>query len=459
MRLAWKSFYSLGFILLLIFTGCGERELPVDELVQQAEGLLDAGQIENALLILERCQERAPERVDVLEALAFAYAASGDPMLASMNFLKIAELVPEQPEYLLYAAESQIEAGDLKGAVARYAAYLEANPGDRAVWVTLADLQYSQGRLNEALEALLAAENLEPRPQQQIAIGEWYLRSRNLAQAQVWFARALDGGAEFRDEALLGLLETSIRAKRFADGEKLLTQLEAEYPGRLEQSDLDDIQDQLGEWRRRQEAAREALAVLETPRTGIVLPEDADAPVNPPEEPVAEEAVAVVPAPPPPEPEVAPVRDEPLSLARSAFAEGNMEEAIRHFKRSLVLDDSQSAVWAELSEAYLRAGNDRWAQATASEAVRRDPANPKLVLQFLRAGQRTMDSERLIREMEAAYRNFPSQPEIILVLARAYRDQNNLRNARLLFRRFLQVVPADYPGRPMVEEELRSLGG
>jgi cytochrome c-type biogenesis protein CcmH/NrfG len=81
-----------------------------------------------------------------------------------------------------------------------------------------------------------------------------------------------------------------------------------------------------------------------------------------------------------------------------------------------------------------------------------------MVLQFIRAAQRTMDSERLLREMEQAYRTFPNQPEIILVLARAYRDAGNLRNASLLYRKFLEVVPADYPARMDVESELRNLG-
>jgi Flp pilus assembly protein TadD len=123
MRIAWKPIISLGFILFLILTGCGERQPPVDELVVQAEELLDGGQIENAILILEKCQERAPERVDVLEALAFAYAAQGDLMLASMTFLQISELVPQRPEYRLYAAETLLNAGDAKGAVAQYAAF------------------------------------------------------------------------------------------------------------------------------------------------------------------------------------------------------------------------------------------------------------------------------------------------------------------------------------------------
>ena len=63
---------------------------------------------------------------------------------------------------------------------------------DRAIWVTLAELQAESGRLGEALSAYLAAEQVEPRPVQQVAIGQLYLRSQNLAQAQAWFANALD---------------------------------------------------------------------------------------------------------------------------------------------------------------------------------------------------------------------------------------------------------------------------
>lgn len=472
----------------------------------QAEELLDAGQIENAILILEKSQERAPERVDVLEALAFAYAAKGDPMLASMTFLRISELVPQRPEYRLYAAETLLNAGDPKGAVAQYTSYLEVRPEDRPVWVTLADLYISQGRLNEALDALLAAEQIEARSQQRIAIGELYLRTGNLAQAQAWFARSLEGDSDYRDEALLGLLETAIRSKRFADGEALLAQLDGEYPGRVEQSDLENVRDQLQEWRRRQDAAREAVAALEAQRPEIVLNEEmpsSDQPSReqsageePNEEPATvptarqpavipesavTEAVAAPPVQPggaePSEPEPAPgetgrvatesyagaipadsAAADHLSLARARRNEGSLDQAIRHYKKALILNDNQPKVWAELSESYLRAGNDRWAQATASEAMRRDPENPKMVLQFIRAAQRTMESQRLLQEMERAYRNFPNQPEIILVLARAYRDNDNFRNARLLYQKFIEVVPADYPALAEVEAELRSLG-
>lgn len=495
MRIAWKPLYLSGFILFLIFPGCGEKELPLEEQVLQAETLLDAGQIESAVRILEHCRERAPERVDILESLAFAYSASGDPILASFTFTEIAEIVPGRSEYLLYAAESLLEAGDRKGAVSQYERYLERRPEDRAVWVALADLHIEQGRLNKALEALLEAEKTESQPRQQLSIGDLYLRKDNLAQAQSWFGRALEGGAEVRDEALLGLLETAVRARRFADAEALVERLDAEYPGRLEQSPLESVRDQLVAWRERREAAREAVAALddrnlrlpqlspgEPASEGVALDEavpgdEREVAERPPEAggPERQSADAVVAEP------LGEARDgvamesareaesresaartaagSPLAEGRAAREAGNLQEAIRQLKRALVLDDTQSGVWAELSELYLEVGNDRWAQATASEAMRRDPDNPKRVLQFLRAAQRTMDSQRLIREMEAAYRKFPRQPELVRVLARAYADEGNFRNARLLFREFLNLVPEGHPSRPAVESELSRLGG
>jgi tetratricopeptide (TPR) repeat protein len=191
-----------------------------------------------------------------------------------------------------------------------------------------------------------------------------------------------------------------------------------------------------------------------------------EAAVSPPQ-PVVSEPVPAAPAPrPEPEPVTVPPSPSPgdeadpgtyLALARQAEADGNLDEAIRLVKRSLVMDDDQAAVWAELSELYLKSQNFRWAQATASEAVRRDPENPKTHLQFIRAAQRTMDGDRIIREMEAAYRQFPDQPEIILVLARGYADAGNTRNARLLYNRFLERVPIDYPTRPAAEAELSLL--
>ncbi|MEX0322142.1 MAG: tetratricopeptide repeat protein [Puniceicoccaceae bacterium] len=458
--------------------------MPVDELLVQAESLLDEGQIDSAVLILEKCQEREPSRVDILEPLASAYSAQNDPYMAAITYKMIADLVPEQAEYLLFSANSLIEAQDMSAAVARYQEFLALRPEDRAVWVGLAEMLSGVGRMGEALEAYLAAEEIESRPQQQVAIGELFLRSQNLAQAQVWFARAVEGGAEIRDDALLGLLETAIRSRQFSEAEALLLQIDAEYPGLVNQTPLDSVRDQLAEWKQRREAAQAALAALEERESEITQPEVTQPPAEEPEvEPeVAQQEPEPTPVEPEPEepvfevePEVAttqPVVEEApqevaqvnpgselLEKARDFNRKGNLPEAIRFYKQALVANDNQPEVWAELSAVYLESGSDRWAQATANEALRRDPDNPVFVMQFLKAAQRTMDDRRIIVEMENAYRRFPEHPGIVLVLARAFADQGNTRNAILLFERYLTLVPIGDLNRRAVEMELERLRG
>ncbi|MGA1205205.1 MAG: tetratricopeptide repeat protein [Opitutales bacterium] len=467
-RIAWKQILRFGFILFLLLSGCAERQPTVEELVGQAEDLLNVGQIDGAIVLLERGLEQEPNRVDLLEPLAFAYAADQDPMLAAMTFMRIAELVPEQAEYLIYAAESLIEGGDTEGAVAPYREYLKVRPTDRPVWITLAEMHRSSGRTGEALEAYLAAEQLEAKASQQVLIGSLYLQSQNLAQAQAWFARALEGDAEARDEALLGLLETAVRSKRFQEAEALLTQLEAEYPGRIDQSSLTDVREQLEEWKRRRDAARAALAELNARK--------AEEAREPSPEPVEEQPAAVEEAPAQPVAEM-PVagEEQPVALAveeparpvptdyvgqgRQSRSSGDLDGAIRHFKQALIGNDNQPAIWAELSALYLETGRDRWAQATASEAMRRDPATPEYALQFLRAAQKTMDAKRLVREMETIYRKFPDSPDLILFMARVFADQGNTRNAEILFQKFLKLVPADHPERSSAEMDLSFLNG
>jgi tetratricopeptide (TPR) repeat protein len=471
----WKHPGWILFILLLLFSGCGPKEPTLDEKIAQAEALLDAGQLEAAIRLLNNCQEEAPERVDVLEALAFAHSAQGDPLLSAMIFAQIAELVPDRAEYRLYAAESLREAEEDEAAIEQYRMYLLTHPRDTAVWGTLANIYEDNGSLPDALECLLAAEQIQSRPDQKMRIARLYLARANLAQAQAWFSRTLDAPA-MRDGALLGLLETAIRAKRFADAEALMVRLDAEYPGKMDQSDLAELRPQLVEWRRRQDAAQAALAAMEERKAmerqeaeiqeqvaqervdeaaageAGSQPEvqDSERPANETEEsaPVVEETVDTP----------AQVEETPLIIARRLRDSGDYSGAVKLYKQLIVENDALPDLWAELSEVYFEMGQARLAQATASEAMRRDPTNPKWVLQFLRAAQSTLPPSRLIEEMEAALRRFPDQPEIMLVLARVYAGQGNQRNARLLYERFLDLAPF-HPQRAQVENELFQLGG
>lgn len=151
-------------------------------------------------------------------------------------------------------------------------------------------------------------------------------------------------------------------------------------------------------------------------------------------------------------------RDSPLVLARQRRDEGKTDEAIRHFKTALIENDNQPGVWAELSQLYFQTGNNRWAQATASEAMRRDPGNSQYVLQFLLAAKETMDVNRFVQEMEGAYKKFPEDPDLLIFMAKVFADQGNTRNARILLEKFLEFAPSNHPERTSAELELSDLG-
>lgn len=517
MRYLLRSVIVLGFSICLMLMGCGEKPRPLSEILQEATAMMQAGQLDSAILLLEQAQERFPDRLDVLEPLAFAHSANGDPIMAALIFVQMAELAEERAEYLLYAANALKEAGDRSGASARYREFLLRHPRDRANWVALAELELEQGRNRPALEAFLQAEQIESRTVQQVAIGSIYLQLNNLAQAQTWYARALTGDAGFRDRALLGLLETAVRAKRFGDAELLVEQLDEEFPGSLDSSAIAAVRQQLLEWRALQEEAEAAVAAIDAGgRRTVSAAEDvaedaetepqepagaapvaaADADVDSQERaadsvPGGEVAAAPVPADAGPDviaqekieqpaqmpTEAAPVADvgvetaaEPAAAARqprtalSWLQEARelrraeaFEQAIQAYRQSLVLDDRPAGVWTELSETYFLAQQFRLAQVTASEAVRREPEVVRHTLQLLLAGQQAWDADRLLREMETAYRRFPGQPDIILLLGRLFDEGNNLRNARRLYEEFLQVAPDSHPGYRWTEQRLRQL--
>jgi len=486
--------FALGWLLtLFLLSGCGDKTPTTEEIITRANELMNAGQIEDAIRILEARAQVDGERIDLLEPLAFAYAAVDDPMMAAFTFSKMAEIAPEMPEYHLYAAGSYEEAGDPASAISEYRVYLEEQPGDRAVWTTLGDLERSRGNRNAALEAYLKAEKVEERGTTQLKLGELFLQADNLAQAQRWFASALRTDPKTEPDALLGLLETALESRRFVDAEELVERLQSEFPAYLETSPLADAPAQLAAWRERQEEARRATEALTTTEAGEPANAESEEPANvESEEPEsmtaasgeAQTAEGVINQPPgeviadagtsgTPEDNEAETRPEsgtagtsesqppvndpagsrgPASAAgfspREATTETSLSsepsepsvDPVAALRRKILENDSRADLWFELSQLYFERGEVQWARATASEAIRRAPDNPKYTLHFLLVAQESMPADQLLRELEKAYRKFPNSPEVLQTLARAYRARGYDRNADLLRQRYEELT-------------------
>lgn len=454
-----KFLFPLMLVLLSTLMACSKPEPTLEERLASVQSLQDAGELQQAIERLEALSAEYPERVDILETLAFSYIESEQQLLAGFTFTTIAEMVESQPEYRIYAAESFASVNDRDAMLEQYRAYLREVPNDRNIWLVLAETLDSAGNRSEALDAYLRVDRLRADGATRVRIGQLYLQADNLSQAQSWFARALNDFPHTEEDALYGLFETAWQSRRFADAEQLLEALEEINPSRIDDSELADAKQQLREWRQRQDEAAAAAAAIaerrerETELLDIDLAEaaeptdrePAETTDRRPERTASEEA---------PEPGPATDDDDIRVRARAALVRGNPAEAVRLFRQALVDHPNDAALWRQLSDAALQTGDTGWAQAAASEAQRLDPDNPRTVLQYIRASSDQWTPERWLQEMESAYRRFPRTPEIILHLARGYLSlENNRRSARLLFDEFLRIAPEDHPERPMVEAE------
>lgn len=519
-RLHRNTWHGSLLILLAAFTfifGCGERAPTADEVLAETEALRSSGRIGEAIAQLEDFDRANPGDLRIVESLAFAYLEEGDPATAAMFFARANEIDPSQAEYLLMAAEAWETAGEPDTAISVTEQYLAVRPNDRSVRLSLAETYHHQGNLDAARDRLLQANRNQPDGEVQVRIGALFLEGGNLAQAQSWFDSAARFGDEARDEALLGLLEVVVRADRFEDAENLVSVLDDEFPGRLDESRLAPIRGQLETWRLRQTAAREAAQGVLSSTAEVVAQVSPEAPRTSPrpavadgseetagvgttaeanrsasgQAPVAEGRSTPLGSPPDKEERVAameftPPSDGPsgtgtrslfptgdaagmvpaqasreylalVESARTAFAEGRYPAAIKDFQRALARTSDSPEIWSELSEAQYRFGNFDAAPASAGEAVRRAPNNPRFRLQHLRVQEGSTPTALLIRDIEQAKRDFPQNPEFSLVLARAHEDLGNERFARRYFEEFLRLAPPGHPERAQVEQALSRL--
>lgn len=531
-----KFFRPVCGLLVLVLVACGEPKPDLAAELQEVEASLAAQDYELAAIRLEALREHYPDDPQLQAALGRSYQGQGRFAEAGEIYNQLVTLYPTEARYHLGAARAAAVEEPTQAA-RDYRTYLSAEPRDRQVWVELGDTLLLAGDRSGALDAYLQANRLEPTGNVQVVIADTYLASGNLAQAQTWYAQAANTSGGSRERGLLGLLETAVKARRFADAEALLAQIDQEFPDAVDRSRLAELRPQLAQWREAQRAAEEAAAALRpsptpvaptpaetpAPQRVVVLnrpaevipaqerpeppPEPAPPPPAPDDEPTELAAAATVPAvvaldkegmvreveaqmaaqaaaapaeaPAPseqpaslfPERSFAPAQVVPqappppdatytdlLQAARSAREAGDLAGAIATYRRALVVDGRDAEVWRELSETQLRHGQSDWAQASAKEAMRRAPDDPRYALHLLRVGQQTMLPEELLREMRLANQRFPRSLDITLALARGYVTlRGDTRSARVLLESTLATLPPNDPSRALLAAELERL--
>lgn len=478
---------SMG-ILLGLATGCSDPEARFQESMAEARALVDEGNHEQALEILNALTAQYPDRAEVLFAIAEAHDGSGSPFFAGLFYEQAAEADPNFSESLYRAAQLFAAEGDEVKALNAVNRYLELFPDDAAAWRFSADLLANENRIQSALSAHLRAERQDGpsrNPEYAAEMGRLYLLAGNPAQAEVYFQTGADESPEDRLTALIGLLTLAYRAEDFERSEELIQLLDEEFPGALEASAMAPAREQVRLWRVTQDAIAEELARIEAEEArrkaeaeaaeaeqaalesdggneeaveegGIVEEGDPEPGQSVGKMTAIEtEEADPVPAPPPPPPPPPPPTD--IELAEAAMEAGEPAEATRLYWKAVANDGDNPDAWAGLSRASLAAGDPETAEIAILEARRRDPDNLRFTLTYLDVIQQSRSRARFMEELERTYERIPNSPDVVLSMARAYAQPGgNPANAAYFYRQFLEMSP-NHPEVVAARRELNAL--
>ena len=202
-----EQFVALGYIQ----PQTENQEKAVESAIREAKynlsrDYMDCRQNQNALPLLQELMREQPKELRFKLQLAQCYQSLGRSIEAKILLKEVLEFKPEpgNGEAVEVAPASEVERA--QSAVAQ----------GWADWL-LGTTELVDGNLEKGLEALLRAEQAEPRlPNLHVRLGETYLRLKRVEDAGRAFRRALEIDGD-SPEAHVGLSSVYLRQRRFEE--------------------------------------------------------------------------------------------------------------------------------------------------------------------------------------------------------------------------------------------------
>ena len=450
-----------SFLLL----SCKSQETIIVEKIAEANENLSEGKLDQAIGLLETLNSRYEREAEIKEALAFAYAEKKDYQSSAQMFSEIAGLDENKAHFLLNAANILESAGKLEEAAGIYVEFLEHEPESSQGWRTLGRINKSLNKPREAIKYYLESYRIVPNGKSAVQLGNLFAKLANIPNSESWYQTAieLDDGSEL--EAFLGLLSIAMEKNNPEYAQKIVLHLDQAHPGELDVSNFASVRSDLARWKEQQAALKRELKEQEKLATEL---REKEAAARRAEAEAAARRAEAEAAARRAEKQLIDKEEEghesdagnPLSSlanARRLKSEGLLDEAVAQYWEVIKLDDTSGSIWSELSSSYLQSGQESWAEATALEAIRRDPLNSHFNLQYLTAVRQTKDQFTYLEELKKTKEKLRNSPEITLALARAYREiSGGALEAAALYQEFLILAPT-HPDREIVEAELTNL--
>ncbi len=195
----WKA--SL-LLLALVLVGCAGQPAPgtpsapppsLAEALAQGRALLDVGDAERAIAVLELVVREGPPSAEALFLLGNAYTRANRLREAEQAYRSALDLEPDNPDilsnlgYVLYQQQRPAEA------VEQFAKAARLLPDDAEIRYNLGGALYTLGRVEEAIQAFEEARERDPDlPQVHLGLGYAYRDQGEREKAIQHFRTFLD---------------------------------------------------------------------------------------------------------------------------------------------------------------------------------------------------------------------------------------------------------------------------
>lgn len=441
------------------------------------------GKTAEALIILRSLAELYPQSVEVLIQLARTLMDERDFPLAAFRFEE-ALSKGASTQVAKEAAEAHYLCGDYEAATDRYEQYLKTAPNDPDSQLRYARLLARQGRPTESINAFFQASDRASSEDCQL-MGKLFLSKKLLPQAKHWFEESIRRTDGPSAKPLFGLLQVAIAGRKESEAETLILAIEKFHSGYLESTDLASYSGDLLRRRRladlisrgvdaRSMSVTELASGLiagsfssssiqesvtsfgpklsggnvpknKRPAQQSVAPElPNDIEISPERSPENISLADAFSAPIEKTSEVNGASESPLDLGRKAFIDTKYTLALMHARDALKSDSQNPSAWMLCSQAHFQLGEIDAAEMTILEAIRHDPMNEDIRLDYLRIARETLPADRYLQELEKSRDTFPDSVEILWELARRYHLVEKMPvTASILYRKVLDAAPSN----------------
>lgn len=239
------------WILTFLLGGCSSPETRIATLLDDARERADAGELSEAIRLLEEGGQTYPDSIAILELKAQLYERVPDYVMAAMTYDRLAGLDPQQRHRALDAARQFAAAGETASALRSLEGFLANQPENPEAWVLKGRYLARAQRQEEAAGAYLRAVRLMEGQIDGVLgveVGNTFLALEQYVQAERFYRDALDAGDVAEVDAMMGLLATAYEQEQWQEASEWLQKIDAVDPDVVNNSFLADVRPQLERW-------------------------------------------------------------------------------------------------------------------------------------------------------------------------------------------------------------------